>query len=78
MQAPINYFFFSMGSHEFVLSEGCFTEVSYYTGLQDLTGKVSFINLRLLFALLISKLLEVTIFKEVLSSFVIWYSARLR
>lgn len=40
MQAPINYFFFfSMGPHEFVLSEGCFTEASYYTGLQDLNGK---------------------------------------
>lgn len=31
--------FFSMGSHEFVLSEEFFTEASYYTGLQELTGK---------------------------------------
>lgn len=42
MQAPINYFSFSMGSHEFVLSEGSFIEASYYTGLPDLTGKCLF------------------------------------
>lgn len=74
MQAPINYFFFfSMGSHEFVLSEGCFIQASYYTGLPGLTGKCLFC---LLFCIYfcpppISKLLEVTILKEILSSLVL-------
>lgn len=43
MQAPSNhFFFFFMRSHGFVLSEGCFTEASYYTALQGLTGKLLF------------------------------------